>query len=135
MAAMAIVSLLRIGLSGSERNAYSFEHAMAHRTLLGAMPNIAKLSVLPYLLDPMEFGDPKYLLNHQQAHNDATANLPSLPYAAQPSAPANPLALNELTNKNLYDTTGNIAWWTFANLQEHLAALATLPPTLGPYPF
>ena len=117
---MAHCSLLRMGGSPAEQAAFSFEHAMAHRTLTGGMPNITKLSVLPYQIDPMEFSNPKYLLNHQQAHLDVQERLPvkTVPFG-----------------QNLIDTTGNLQWWTFANHQEHLAALAQLPPILGPYPF
>jgi hypothetical protein len=107
-----------MGTTPAERAVFSFEHAMAHRTLLGAMSPIAKFSLLPYQLDPQRLDNSKYLLDHQQAHNDA-----------------NSTALDINSTNNLIDTTGNMRWWTFANHLEHFQMFNNLPETLGPYPF
>lgn len=77
-AAMAQVSLLRMGGSATERATYAFEHAMATRTLYGAMSPISQFSVLPYYIDPQQAGG-MYRLRHQQAHWDALSAIPSYP--------------------------------------------------------
>lgn len=105
---------------------FAFEHAMAHRNMLGGMAPLDQFSVLPYLLDPMQKpNEPvtKWHLNHQQAHNDAMVTLLS-PY----------YGLVELTGINshqiLIDTPlaeeGPQRWWTFNNQQEHLLAQASI---------
>lgn len=134
---MALCTLLRFPTSPAAVRGWAWEHAMAHRTLYGGMQNLTKLSVLPYQIDPMEFGNPKYQMNHQQAHTDAMANLPRYPYSLVTNAPAAyPLDETGIPSaQNLYDTRGNTRWWTFVNHMEHMIAQATVPLKTGPYPY
>ena len=129
---MSLPSLLRVGSSRAEHNAFAFEHRMAHSALLGGMPNISGLSVLPYFIAQTDFRRPQSLLNHQQAHNDATMNLPTFFAGDIPGVGTPPQ--NAPLTPNLRDNTGAFQWWLFANHQSHLYASETLPWTLGPYP-
>ena len=129
---MAISTLLRVGDSQAERSVWRWEHAMAHRTVNGAMSPTSRFSVLPYFIEALDFSDPQSLLNHQQAHNDMAVALPTffggdIPGLGTPSqsAPLTP---------NLRDNTTAPQWWIFANHQTHLFAAETLPSDLV-FPF
>jgi hypothetical protein len=84
---------------------FAFEHAMAHRYWMMALP-LNQYSVVPYELDPMQ-NDPMWALNHQQAHTDSIATPPPLGPFGEPYP------------QNLIDTKFGL-WWTFANHQSHL---------------
>jgi hypothetical protein len=129
-----------MGNTPAERAAFSWEHAMAHRASYGAMPDLSQFSLLPYHLDPLRLDSSKYLLDHQQAHNDANTHLPTFPYsvwAGRPPVPQEPTPtpIGIPATNNLIDTTGSMRWWTFANHMEHYLMQASLPQTLGPFPF
>ena len=100
--------------------AFPFHHAMAHRTLLGAMSPLNRFSSIPYLLDPpigAEYPNGWWNRNHQQAHNDA---------------------LNVLEFKDnhiLQEGVPSRPRWIFVNHQEHYLAAASLPPTPWRFPF
>jgi hypothetical protein len=148
--AMALPSLLRLGSTTEERSAFTFEHANAHRNLLGAMSPLTRFSVLPYLLEPMT-GSSAWRLNHQTAHNDALTTLPTFPWSFWIEASYTPppgeevpapgyapdvLPLGVGFNQNLIDidmqnpNVENMQWWLFANHNEHLLAQAVLPEYL-----
>ena len=117
---------------------FAFEHAMSHRTYLGAMAPLTRFSVLPYFIHPMQ-NDPSWRLDHQQAQNDFTSTMPTwgnpppVPPAPGTLSVAVPLAHNLLDLPNL-DDPGQRSWWTFVNHQEHYIASANLPGLLT-YPF
>ena len=107
-------------------NVFSFEHAMAHRGLMAVMAPLTQWSIMPYYIDPTNFGAraaTKWPFNHQQAHNDLTDYLPA--YSTAPTA-------GIPTNKNLVDVRiddpGSRAWWTHNNHQEHLIAANAIFP-------
>ena len=118
---MALVSLLRMGQSPAERAAFSFEHAMAHRTLFGAMSPLTRFSVLPYQLDPQQTNG-LFRLYHQQAHWDMMANLPSYPPVTTETG-----ALALASDQILQPQFAPDEWWTFANHIEHMDAMSTYP--------
>ena len=130
---MAIASLLRMGSTATERSVFGFEHAMAHRQLYAAMSPLSQFSVLPYFIDTPEFGSPKSLLNHQQAHEDALGALPSFPRSMRGSPTPTPVGIDMAGN--LLDE-GNEQWWHFVNHQEHYQAIDNLSdPSSWVYPF
>lgn len=116
-----------MGSSPTERATYAFEHAMAHRTLLGAMAPLTRFSVLPYQLDPQQ-ADGMYLLRHQQAHWDMMDALPSYPPVTEEYGGLryqNDQILGELN-----------PWTIFANHTEHQIAMSVYPlPDKLTYPF
>lgn len=124
---MALVSLLRMGSSPTERATYAFEHFNAHRTLFGAMAPLTRFSVLPYQLDPQQT-DGMYLLRHQQAHWDMVDALPSYPPVTDQ---VGGLALHN--DQILGEPT---PWTIFANHVEHTIAMSVYPlPDALTYPF
>jgi hypothetical protein len=110
---MASVTLMRMGNGLGQRSAYNFEHAMAHRAVLGVIgfqpgikppstivpppwpavkprPPLSQYSVVPYFIEPpqgQKVGAGKWHLNHQQAHNDALQNIPSRYFWQSPVTP------------------------------------------------
>ena len=104
------------------RNAWSFDHAMAHRYVMQVMGPLTQWTSMPYFIDPMNYDAqpatvwPQY---HGQAHSDMNSFLP--PY---PTAPPGDVGIQ--TSQNLVDTPyndpGSQSWWTFANHREHVVA-------------
>jgi hypothetical protein len=135
---VAIVSLLTPPPLDDEAAtaAWSFEHAMAHRTLLAAMSPLTQFSTIPYsvfMFDPMTdqgVNIPAGWWNqlHQQAHDDFTNALPSYYGATVAGIPIGQI----LVDADLSQAE-QMTWWTFVNHQEHYIANATLIP-LPPYP-
>jgi len=141
---MALPTLLRRGGSDAERAQFAFDHAMAHRELLGGLSPLPRFSVLPYHIDPQWPTLAGWEINHQSAHNDMMANLPSwswtfwvprppdyqlLPPPPAPGYAPDPIPLGLPSNLNLMDSETNEAaraWWEFTNHQEHLMAQSTL---------
>lgn len=109
---------------------YAFEHAMVHRQALSAMFPLDRFSALPYLLDPAQFDNATWRLNHQQAQNDFISTQPTwgLYPQAMPPYPGELLAVVG-DNKPLIDE--QLQWWAFTNWTEHYigsAAVAQVPP-------
>ena len=107
---------------------FAFEHAMAHRTFLGAIAPLDRFSVIPYFIDPQQ-NEPRWRLNHQQAHIDALPHLPAW-YGWDTFGVS---FMHNLLDYDLDDEEQR-TWWTFANQQEHYAAMHSLPAELT-YPF
>ena len=125
---MTIVSLLVLPPANDERarKTFEFEHAMAHRAVLGAMTPLHQFSALPYFVDPMQnenWPGSKWHRDHQQGHDDARGKLASDQI---------------LRDANLNDEKQAL-WWTFVNHQEHHLQMGALSPpsTQNPwtYPF
>jgi hypothetical protein len=171
---MSQATLLVDPVGPGQAETFAFEHAMAHRTLLGGMASpvevytpviptpppppplpqpfilpgttgLSGFSAIPYgPLDPSTNVAP-WLLDHGQAHNDFGETLPgwfgfrslrSLRQQVLTQDTEQVQALNPaqpMVDFNLQDS-GQRAWWTFANHQEHLTATNTLPEQLI-YPF
>jgi len=123
---VAIVTLLKIPETEVGQKAFSFEHAMAHRQATAVMGPLSQWSILPYFIDPAQFdASPanKWNLNHQQAHNDFTSDLPAYSTALVPGIPLN----QNLVDTNFKNPLSQL-WWTFANHQEHFIANQAILP-------
>jgi hypothetical protein len=110
---------------------FAFEHAMAHRRVLGIMSPLDRFSIVPYFIDPM---DPQasadgWHLNHQQAHNDSLNEVPTGYGATE---------VGLRVGQNLVDTDLTApqakAWWTFQNHMEHYVQAGTFLPATTALP-
>lgn len=125
---MAVVSLLQIGTTPTQKATFAFEHAMAHRNYLGIMAPLTRFSVIPYLLDPMASINPAgaWHQSHQQAHDDALTTVPTA-WGAK--------TVGLFVGRNLRDTDlrnrEQKTWWTFQNHMEHYIANGTTLPVTG----
>ncbi|HEX3523942.1 MAG TPA: hypothetical protein VHT52_17880 [Stellaceae bacterium] len=153
---MAIVSLLvmpyeerygaesRTAMPEAKRQVFAFEHMMAHRQLMGGIASsttgLSGFSVLPYMLDPEQQTAQQaslWHLNHGQAHQDATQNLPGWFgwWALATPRPATQVgSFKDFADKNLA-SKASTGWWTFINHQEHYIKNQVLPATFPAYPF
>lgn len=117
---MAAVSLLT-----TDDRTFIFEHAMAHRGLLGGLAPLDRFSATTYLMDPIEGVDQPaspWHLNHQLLHDDFTNALP--PGVASEQI----LVDTDLSNQR------QRIWWEFANHQMHFFANQISPPqSIYPY--
>ena len=108
---MSIVSLLHFPDDQRGQDAWVFDHAHEHGKLVQAMNSSSAFNLVQYLLDPLQAGAMNgagmWDMNHQQAHDDASAW-----FSVKPSLP-------------LIDSTtehpGPFQWFLFANSQEHNA--------------
>jgi hypothetical protein len=141
---MSFVTLLNF----TDTPTFAFEHAMAHRYIMGAMAPLFGFSVLPYLIDPhqdINLTASKYFLNHQQAHDDFNRTLPTFynwqtPNIPQPLPPLPPIPIPQKPfglsiGQNLVDTNltdeGKMKWWTFQNHHEHYIANGIIQQPIG----
>ena len=112
---------------------FAWEHANAHRYFLGVMSPLTRFSVIPYFLEPVRDASTPatgWLLDHQQAHNDALTILPS----AYLSETVGIDVGTNLLDTNLTDPW-NLSWWIFNNHMEHYVGNnAILPPPQPPPP-
>jgi hypothetical protein len=103
---------------------FSFEHAMAHRGLMGSLSPLSGFSVVPYVLDP-GFNDDAWHRDHTQAHTDAQGSLPGLFVGRFPVPTGQTVGfLGPGFNIEDYDISSHEsrAWWTFQNHYWHLDA-------------
>lgn len=117
---MAISSLLNVPEGDAARNAFSFEHAMAHREVMAVMAPLNQWSAMPYFIDPADWkASPadSWNLDHQQAHNDYASYLPAYSVALTPGFTFQHI----LVDSNLADPA-SLTWWTFLNHQDHFLA-------------
>ena len=111
-------------------DAFTFDHAMAHRNYYQVMAPLHGWSVLPYFIDPGPNAQTgaragPWQLNHQRAHDDFRVALPSDWNSPNQGIPTRQV----LVDSDLNDK-GSEVWWTFANHQEHYVANATVLPAL-----
>lgn len=135
---MTQATLLRLPDDPAGRDAFTFDHAMAHRAVFAAMGPLDQWSVLPYFIDPTAYDarpGTNWHLNHQTAHNDFIEYLPPNPFV-----PAHHTGIQ--IAQNLLDTEFNredsLLWWTFDNHQHHFLAMAAIYPldlTADPLPW
>jgi hypothetical protein len=144
---MSVATLLVIPDDPRGAATFGFEHAMAHRSNLGAMTvpyvfnrgvpvaqtidyagGLSQFSVIPYFVDP-NLNQQNWHVNHAQAHWDMNATLPSYPGAIDTFGVHSGNILLDM-NRN----RGQWIWWTFVNLQEHRIAGLVRPDDLV-YPF
>jgi len=114
---MALASLLHVRTDRTGLNVFAFEHAMAHRQLLGAMAPLPRFSVVPYFIDPQhELQSPNTLwqVNHQQAHDDAMTSLPT--FFGRTTVGIRPAQIYVAENQT---DPMQLRWFTFANHTEH----------------
>jgi hypothetical protein len=123
---------------------FGFEHAMAHRRLLGSMAPLTRFSVVPYELTPGRNLD-MWHRDHQQAHNDVQATIAGylggfgygvFRFPGQPIPPPHVIPAPEGTVSQLslayniedYDlrSESQQRWWAFQNHQAHLDAESVL---------
>lgn len=174
---MARCSLLNFPTNPMAQKAWVFEHAMAHRNALGVLTRykgttvnnvttwtvqrpLAGFSVVPYFVDPMagyQRAAGKYLLNHQQAHDDALRNFPiqygwkflsSTIQVPNPNPPPPTLPQTSIKPQkvkyglrigaNLIDwhlqNSRQLTWWIFQNHTEHYVGANTISPPPSPKP-
>jgi len=126
---MALVSLLT-----ADDRMFNFEHAMAHRGLLGGMAPLDRFSATTYLLDPIQNTDIRgslWHVNHQHLHDDFADVV--LAHSAANAVPG--VAINQiLVDSDLSDERSR-AWWIFANHREHFNAADLDPPMPVTLPF
>jgi hypothetical protein len=95
---------------------FSFEHAMSHRRLLGAMAPLTRFSVIPYGPITPGYNTGDWHLDHEQAHDDFQLTIPG--WFGIPTSgiinPVYPLVETDFRNED------QLKWWTFHNFQEHL---------------
>jgi hypothetical protein len=123
---MSIATLLNIPDHPAGRNAFSFEHAMAHREYMAVMGPLDQWTLMPYFIDPAQYQSrpaTKWPLNHQQAHNDFTTYLPADASALVAGIPSSQILLESDLNQ-----PDSRTWWTFVNHQEHLTANEAILP-------
>jgi hypothetical protein len=135
---MSLATLLVAPDEGNySQETYSFEHAIAHRTLFGAMATdgLSRFSVLPYKLDPHYLLQGGWKIDHGQAHSDFAEVLPGAYLWGFEVAPPETLTIS--TGQNFIDpdlsSLEQLNWWTFANHQEHLIAASVVPLTFDLY--
>jgi hypothetical protein len=127
---MAQISLIKYPDDQQGNNAFVWEHAMSHRSYMGAMAPLTGFSRVPYLLDPeyrTEIPASDWHMSHQQAHWDALNGVSSwfniAPVLPTPTAAGSGIGIP--SHQNLVDTDlqsqGQQQWWTFANHMEHYA--------------
>ena len=135
---------------------FPFVHAMEHRAMLGIMSPLTRFSGLPYFVEPMIGGllpAQNWNLNHQSAQDDMLRNVPTQ-YAWQyiittspnPTPPPPTITTQtdptityglkiggDLMDYDLADPRQRI-WWTWQNLQDHMAASRMVLPAPAPLP-
>lgn len=129
---MSLATLLTFPQDERAQNAWGFDHAMAHRSMLAVMGPLHQWSAIPYFIDPQQFkATPAnyWNLNHQQAHNDANYFLPSYALAADKGISSS----QNLIDHDFRSQDGQ-QWWTFANHQEHRIAAGAINPIPGSDP-
>lgn len=118
----------RVVLLNSNDPWFAFDHAMTHRNGLGVMSPLDRFSAIPYFVDPMQnIGTPASMwhLDHQAAHNDALANLPT-----QFGASTIGLRIGGILRDYNLDNPDQRKWWEFANHQEHFVGGNTISPNI-----
>lgn len=126
---MSLATLMAFPQGERAQNAWSFDHAMAHRGLLAVMGPLHQWSAIPYFVDPQQFRarptDP-WNLNHQQAHNDYNKFLPAYALATDGG-----ISQSQILVEHDFRSQDGQPWWTFANHQEHRVASGAIHPLPG----
>jgi hypothetical protein len=107
---------------------FPWDHAFAHRNALGVMSPLDRFSSIPYFIDPMQdIATPGSMwhLDHQSAHNDALANLPT-----EFGASTVGLFIGQNLRDTDLDDPRQRLWWTFQNHMEHYVGGNTITPNV-----
>lgn len=123
---MSTVSLLNLPSGDAARNAFTFDHAMAHRTVMQVMGPLSRFSIMPYFIDPTDYNArpaTRWHQTHQQGHDDFNNGVPAYSTALTPRIPSSQI----LIDSNLQER-GSRSWWTFANHMEHFVAADAIVP-------
>jgi hypothetical protein len=142
---MPLCALLKRPKDQWALNYFHFEHAMAHRVNLMVMSPLTRFSAVPYFYEPEQNLAPparlvpgtarpsNWHLNHQQAHNDALNEVPTV-YITTPQKGV--LSQVNVVDTNL-DDIERTTWWTFVNHHNHYTtegAILPIPPPPHPPP-
>lgn len=113
---------------GSQVNpAFGLEHRANHEIILQALPQNVQYALEPFYFDPrtIQAGAPAtyWQVKHQDAHNNAAADLP--PFYGAPTVGMN--AGQNLVDLDLEEQSG-LQWALFLNLNLHYAAMLSIGP-------
>lgn len=128
---MTVATLLNFPDNERDQSAFAFDHAMAHRNYLQVMAPLSGWSAIPYFIDPMPSSETAvraslWHLDHQVAHNDFNEALPSNWNQDTQGIPTTQILVDsDLGN------SGSLAWWLFANHQEHYVANGIVLPAIA----
>ena len=113
---MPQVTLLQLGVTPSEQDAYAFDHARAHDLVQAAIPSVPSAA---YFLDPTQ-DNQKWMYDHQVSSIDQL-DLQGLgaPFATDLS----PTVLASQSDR---------LWWVWQNHNQGVASFAVLPPSKLP---
>lgn len=109
---MPQVTLLQLGTSQNEQDAYAFDHRQSHDVVQAALATPPSAA---YFLDPLQ-DNKKWMLDHAISSIDQLA-LQGL---------AEPFAAPDLTDTTLQSPTLR-QWWVWQNHMQGLASFAALP--------
>lgn len=117
-----------LGFGGSELTpAFGLEHRANHQVILEKLPQGVQYALEPFYFDPrtIQAGAPAtyWQLKHQNAHDNAAADLP--PFHGAPTLGMN--AGQNLVDLDLEEPAG-LTWSLFVNLQLHYAAMLSIGP-------
>jgi hypothetical protein len=133
---MAMPSLLHWRPPPMQDETFAFEHAMAHRGLMGSM-NLPGFSAVPYVLDP-GFNNGDWHRDHTQSHSDFQSSLPGM-FVGQFPVPTGQTVgfLGPAYNIEDYElaTHEGRIWWTFQNHYAHLNAASAQNSASWVFPF
>lgn len=122
---MSLASLLVIPDNPVGQATFGFEHAMAHRGLLGAMAPLDRFSVIPYFIHPQTLPSGGWRMDHQQAHDDFRVNLPVFwgwyQIGTEEYGVGSGQSLQDIYSQD------HLQWWTFVNNMDHYVAANLLP--------
>jgi hypothetical protein len=121
---MSMASLLYWRPPPMQDETFGFEHAMAHRGLMGSMSPLNSFSIVPYVLDPGLNHD-DWHRDHTQAHADFQGSFPGIFHYQFPVPTGSVVGfLGPAYNIEDYDVDNHESrtWWTFQNHYAHLNA-------------
>jgi len=113
-----------VSLQTTADPAFSWENAMSHKVIAYDLALEGLSPIPPFSFDPMQGTDEPaspWHLQHQQAHNDFLAALPTSAGASSTGIPIGWILVD-----TTFSDPGQLQWWTFANQNEHLAAMAAI---------
>jgi hypothetical protein len=114
-------NLLVVPQGDFAEGAWGWDHAMAHRLLLGSMAPLTRYSVIPYWIDPTQDTGP-WAQDHDQAHDDFRVDLPVMWGWWYIGEQEYGIESAHQFLDTVPDNYGALAFWTFVNQQDHFIA-------------